>query len=65
MTDRHSEDPEYSAISRRRLVKYAGVGATLAAASPLLGVNPAAADDEDDRKAGQSGNSRHRVWRAA
>ncbi|WP_328501081.1 phosphoesterase [Streptomyces sp. NBC_00457] len=64
MTDRHSEDPEYSAISRRRLVKYAGVGATLAAASPLLGAGPAAADDEDDRKAGQSGNSRHRVWRA-
>ncbi len=62
MKAKDSEDPEYSAISRRRLVKYAGVGATLAAASPLVGAGPAAADDE--RADGKPGNSRNRVWRA-
>ncbi|MFI7617467.1 phosphoesterase [Nonomuraea terrae] len=56
-----AEDPEQSALSRRRLVKYAGVGATLAAAAPLVGGTPAQADDE--RTFGNGGNS-GRMWRA-
>ncbi|MFJ9030611.1 twin-arginine translocation signal domain-containing protein, partial [Streptomyces sp. NPDC102274] len=64
MKDRSSEDPEYSAISRRRLVKFAGVGATLAAASPLLTGGPAWASDDEDRGRGKSDDSRTRVWRA-
>ncbi|MFC4015033.1 phosphoesterase [Nonomuraea purpurea] len=49
------------AVSRRRLVKYAGVGATLAAAAPLVGGTPAQADDE--RSFGGGGNN-GRMWRA-
>ncbi|MGX1915790.1 hypothetical protein ACWIID_44450 [Streptomyces phaeochromogenes] len=63
MTDENIEDPEHSAISRRRLVKYAGVGATLAAASPLVGGGSAWAEDSDDRNHGKPGSGR-RVWRA-
>ncbi|WP_406395196.1 phosphoesterase [Streptomyces sp. NBC_00887] len=64
MTDKkNSEDPEGAAISRRRLVKYAGVGATLAAASPLVGGGTAFADSVEDRR-GKAGDSRDRVWRA-
>ncbi|MET7392076.1 phosphoesterase [Dactylosporangium sp. NPDC005572] len=53
-------------MSRRQLVKYAGVGATLAAASPLVGGGVAWATGED-RSGGngeQRGDSRGRVWRA-
>ncbi|MFJ9212050.1 phosphoesterase [Streptomyces sp. NPDC102264] len=63
MKDRNSEDPESAALSRRRLVKFAGVGATLAAASPLVGAGQAWAHDDDDREHGKSGDSR-RAWRA-
>lgn len=63
MKDRkNSEDPEAAAISRRRLVKYAGVGATLAAASPLVGGGTAFADSGD--RSGKPGDSRNRVWRS-
>ncbi|GLW12418.1 hypothetical protein Misp01_75460 [Microtetraspora sp. NBRC 13810] len=64
MKDSSSEDRENAAISRRRLVKYAGVGATLAAASPLVGGTPAQADDDRHSSGGQGGGSRDRVWRA-
>ncbi|MET9817272.1 MULTISPECIES: phosphoesterase [unclassified Streptomyces] len=63
MKDKNVEDPERAAISRRRLVKYAGVGATLAAASPMVGGGSAAADDDDDGRHGKP-DSRGRVWRA-
>lgn len=60
------EGPE-PGLSRRQLVKYAGVGATLAAASTVAGGNASWAD-EDDRGAapssGGSGGSRGRAWRA-
>ncbi|MEU9965851.1 CehA/McbA family metallohydrolase domain-containing protein [Streptomyces malaysiensis] len=60
------EDGERSRVSRRQLVKYAGVGATLAAASPMVGGGAAWARD-DDRAEGnreRRGDSRGRVWRA-
>ena len=63
MRAKNSEDPEASAISRRRLVKYAGVGATLAAASPLAVAGPASAAEED-RNDSRPGDARRRVWRA-
>ncbi|MEU6713538.1 phosphoesterase [Nonomuraea sp. NPDC046802] len=56
MRNNHAEE----AVSRRRLVKYAGVGATLAAAAPLVGGTPAQADDE--RSFG--GGNNNRMWRA-
>ncbi|MBP2327006.1 hypothetical protein JOF56_007391 [Kibdelosporangium banguiense] len=52
-------DPERPQVSRRRLVKYAGVGATFVAAGPLA---PTAAADEAEVQG--RGDSRHRVWRA-
>ncbi|WP_127501883.1 phosphoesterase [Actinoplanes solisilvae] len=59
------EDPERSQFSRRQLVKYAGVGATLAAASPLVGGGAAwAHDDRQDDNDDKHDNSRSRVWRA-
>ena len=61
--DRNTEDSERAQISRRRLVKYAGLGATLVAASPLATGGPAWADD-DERKQGKPGDSRNRAWRA-
>ncbi|MFE4607398.1 phosphoesterase [Streptomyces niveus] len=66
MKDKNTEDPERSALSRRRLVKFAGVGATLAAAAPIVGTGVAFGnDDEDDRRSsGGSGDSRRRAWRA-
>ncbi|MEU7967488.1 phosphoesterase [Streptomyces sp. NPDC049097] len=57
------EDQERSRVSRRQLVKYAGVGATLAAASPMVGGGAAWAR-EDDKNDGKPGDSRGRVWRA-
>ncbi|MFI1731085.1 phosphoesterase [Streptomyces acidicola] len=62
--DKGFEGSEGAAISRRRLVKYAGVGATLAAASPLVGGGPAAAADDDAERTNGSSSSRGRVWRA-
>ncbi|MEZ7125629.1 phosphoesterase [Nonomuraea sp. AD125B] len=56
-----AEQAEAARLSRRRLVKYAGVGATLAAAAPLIGGTPAQADDE--RRFGNGGGNGRR-WRA-
>lgn len=64
MMDKNVEDPQRSAISRRRLVKYAGVGATLAAGSPMVGGGSAWADDDGDREQRSAGHSGKRVWRA-
>ncbi|WP_181789360.1 phosphoesterase [Streptomyces phytophilus] len=68
MNDGHiegAEGPEGTGISRRRLVRYAGVGATLAAAGPLVVSGEAAADDNDARNdRGGRGNDRRRTWRA-
>ncbi|MFF0469620.1 phosphoesterase [Micromonospora zamorensis] len=67
MRDRQPEEAEHAQLSRRKLVKYAGVGATLAAASPLVGAGAAWADEErrpgDDDKSDRGG-SKNRVWRA-
>ncbi|MFI6273290.1 phosphoesterase [Micromonospora zamorensis] len=67
MRDRQPEETEHAQLSRRKLVKYAGVGATLAAASPLVGAGAAWADEErrpgDDDKSDRGG-SKNRVWRA-
>ncbi|RLP85665.1 MULTISPECIES: phosphoesterase [unclassified Micromonospora] len=66
MRDKQPEEVERAQLSRRKLVKYAGVGATLAAASPLVGAGAAWADEErrpgDDRD--DRGNSKARAWRA-
>ncbi|MDX3322870.1 phosphoesterase [Streptomyces sp. ME03-5684b] len=51
-----------SAVSRRQLVKYAGVGATFVAASPLVVAAPAAAAGGEER--GRGGGSHRRAWRA-
>ncbi|WP_433651270.1 phosphoesterase [Micromonospora zamorensis] len=67
MRDRQPEETEHAQLSRRKLVKYAGVGATLAAASPLVGAGAAWADEErrpgDDDTSDRSG-SKNRAWRA-
>ncbi|MFG2050458.1 phosphoesterase [Micromonospora sp. NPDC048935] len=63
MRDKQPEETEHTQLSRRKLVKYAGVGATLAAASPLVGAGAAWAD-EDRRPGDGRGNSTSRVWRA-
>ncbi|NAS24798.1 hypothetical protein GT755_24300 [Herbidospora sp. NEAU-GS84] len=62
MTDKHNEGSEGAAISRRQLVRYAGIGATLIAASPLATTGTAAADDArgHDKPAAPGGRS----WRA-
>ncbi|MEH1167697.1 phosphoesterase [Micromonospora sp. CPCC 205539] len=66
MRDKQPEEAERAQLSRRTLVKYAGVGATLAAASPLVGGGAARADEErrpgDDHS--DRGSSRNRAWRA-
>ncbi|MEO3868895.1 phosphoesterase [Nonomuraea sp. B12E4] len=62
MRNKKAEESELSGLSRRRLVKYAGVGATLAAAAPMIGGTPAQADD--DRKFGGNGGNNGRMWRA-
>ncbi|MEV4658632.1 phosphoesterase [Micromonospora sp. NPDC049301] len=66
MRDKQPEEVEHAQLSRRKLVKYAGVGATLAAASPLVGGGAAWADEErrpgDDRS--DRGDSKARSWRA-
>ncbi|MFF0726899.1 phosphoesterase [Streptomyces sp. NPDC004134] len=67
MNDGHiegDEGPERAGISRRRLVRYAGVGATLAAASPLVVSGEAAADDAQGNDQGGRGNEGRRAWRA-
>ncbi|MEV1243252.1 phosphoesterase [Nonomuraea sp. NPDC050022] len=61
MRNNKDERPESAGLSRRRLVKYAGVGATLAAAAPLVGGTAAQADDE--RSFGDGANN-GRMWRA-
>lgn len=59
------EDPERSTFSRRQFVRYAGVGATFAAASTVLGDGTAAAhDDDDDSPHPGHDGSRNRAWRA-
>jgi hypothetical protein len=63
LTDKDLENAGRSSLSRRQLVKYAGVGATLAAAGPLVGGGPARAG-EDRQSSDQRGSSRNRVWRA-
>ncbi|MGK5739390.1 phosphoesterase [Micromonospora sp. URMC 103] len=63
MTDKDLEQAEQSGLSRRKLVKYAGVGATLAAAGSVMGATPAFADEEEERH-GKPSNSGGRVWRA-
>ncbi|MEV5693585.1 phosphoesterase [Micromonospora globbae] len=63
MTDKDLEQVEQSRLSRRQLVKYAGVGATLAAAGSVVAATPAFADEEDERGR-KPGDSRGRVWRA-
>ncbi|MCF0093977.1 phosphoesterase [Micromonospora sp. MH99] len=66
MRDKQAEEVERAQLSRRKLVKYAGVGATLAAASPLVGAGAAWADEE--RRPGDDtsdrGNAKSRSWRA-
>ncbi|MFF0316395.1 phosphoesterase [Micromonospora sp. NPDC005252] len=66
MRDKQAEEIEHAQLSRRKLVKYAGVGATLAAASPLVGAGAAWADEE--RRPGDDtsdrGNAKNRSWRA-
>ncbi|MFY1614878.1 phosphoesterase [Micromonospora sp. WMMD736] len=66
MRDKQAEEVERAQLSRRKLVKYAGVGATLAAASPLVGGGAAWADEErrpgDDE--GDRGGVKNRSWRA-
>ncbi|WP_433538496.1 phosphoesterase [Micromonospora sp. CA-249363] len=66
MRDKQAEEVERGQMSRRKLVKYAGVGATLAAASPLVGGGAAWADEErrpgDDE--GDRGGVKNRSWRA-
>lgn len=57
------EEQDGSRFSRRQLVKYAGVGATLAAAGPIVGSGAAWAH-EDGKNEGKRGDSRGRVWRA-
>ncbi|MEV4627289.1 phosphoesterase [Micromonospora sp. NPDC049523] len=66
MNGKDIEDTERTQLSRRRLVKYAGVGATLAAASPLIGSGPASADNDADGKNDKQGGgeSGGRAWRA-
>ncbi|MFF5180491.1 phosphoesterase [Micromonospora sp. NPDC000316] len=66
MRDKQPEEAERAQLSRRTLVKYAGVGATLAAASPLVGGGAAWADEErrpgDDKNG--PGTTKNRAWRA-
>ncbi|WP_433120564.1 phosphoesterase [Micromonospora sp. CA-246542] len=66
MRDKQAEEVERAQLSRRKLVKYAGVGATLAAASPLVGGGAAWADEE--RRPGDDeadrGGVKNRSWRA-
>ncbi|WP_435208379.1 phosphoesterase [Micromonospora sp. bgisy143] len=66
MRDKQAEEVERAQLSRRKLVKYAGVGATLAAASPLVGGGAAWADEE--RRPGTDeadrGAVKNRSWRA-
>ncbi|MGH2476675.1 MAG: twin-arginine translocation signal domain-containing protein, partial [Candidatus Limnocylindrales bacterium] len=65
MTDR-AGDAKNAPISRRQLLKYAGAGATLVAAGPMLGGEAWAhgikAAEREERQ--RRGDSRNRVWRA-
>ncbi|MET8529691.1 phosphoesterase [Micromonospora sp. NPDC005172] len=67
MRDKQAEEVERAQLSRRKLVKYAGVGATLAAASPLVGAGAAWADEEERRPGDDTGDRsgvKNRSWRA-
>ncbi|MGW5721449.1 hypothetical protein ACWEVP_35090 [Amycolatopsis sp. NPDC003865] len=55
-------DPERPQVSRRQLVKYAGVGATFVAAGPLAAGGSAWAQDAPETQG--RGDGRHRSWRA-
>ena len=61
-----SDDHEKSEVSRRQLLKYAGAGATLVAAGPMLGGSAWAqtAEDAEGEERARRGDSRNRVWRA-
>ena len=59
-----NEDPEGAHMSRRQLVRYAGVGATLVAASPFVGGGTAWAREEEGGEEQRRGDGRNRVWRA-
>ncbi|MFG1881574.1 phosphoesterase [Micromonospora sp. NPDC049102] len=67
MREKQAEEAERAQLSRRKLVKYAGVGATLAAASPLVGAGAAWADEEERRPGDDTGDrsgAKNRSWRA-
>ena len=57
------EEPDQG-LSRRQLVRYAGVGATLAAASTVASGGAAWAHEDDDRRGESSSAPRGRGWRA-
>lgn len=60
------EVPANPRISRRRLLTYAGAGAALLAAGPLLGSDVSAQGPDDDEREEQRrrGDPRNRAWRA-
>lgn len=62
MTDKHHEEAASGAISRRQLVRYAGIGATLVAASGVAATGTAAADDKHEHD--KPSSSKGRMWRA-
>ena len=59
----NAEEREATGYSRRQLVKYAGVGATIVAASPLIGGVAAQAAPKDADKGDNKGHG-GRAWRA-
>ena len=50
-------------LSRRKLLTYAGVGATLVAAEPLIGAQAVGAEAAQRAEAQRRGDARNRVWR--
>ncbi|MHA4819632.1 phosphoesterase, partial [Streptomyces aculeolatus] len=60
--DHESGAPE--GISRRRLVRYVGVGATLAAAGPLVAGGRAGAEEAQTAGSGARAGDGSRAWRA-
>ncbi|WP_245657614.1 phosphoesterase [Herbidospora mongoliensis] len=61
MTDKHHEETE-GGMSRRQLVRYAGIGATLVAAGQVATTGTAAADDKHGND--KPSSSKGRMWRA-
>jgi hypothetical protein len=61
MTDAHQTPPR---LSRRKLIKYAGAGATMAAAGGLIGGGTAWANEVDGRESARRGDPRGRSWQA-